>query len=122
MTFVSLETRDDETITPNHQLGSPVGYKQICFEALNIRQRWCQTQLFADQFWSRWLKEYNPIITRRSKWFSKQPFITVGDLVIIVDENMPRNCWLKDIVIETIKAKDGQVRRATVKTKNCILQ
>ncbi|XP_037828693.1 uncharacterized protein LOC119616432 [Lucilia sericata] len=123
LTFVSIECCDDEAITPNHLLlGSSNGYKPIADGNMDLRQRWYKTQEFADQFWRRWLKEYVPIISRRSKWFTKQPPIKVGDVVIIVDSDMPRNCWPKGVVVDVAIAKDGQVRRATVKTEKSILQ
>ncbi|XP_036347170.1 uncharacterized protein LOC118756517, partial [Rhagoletis pomonella] len=94
LTFVSLESDDDDAITPNHLLlGSPDGFKPVCTDELDLRKRWYQTQKFADRFWHRWVKEYVPIISRRSKWFNKVPPIRVGDIVVIVDENLPRNCW-----------------------------
>lgn len=123
LTFVSLECSDDEAITPNHLLiGSSDGYKPVANENVDLRQRWHKTQEFANQFWRRWLKEYVPVISRRSKWFTKQPPIKVGDIVVIVDADLPRNSWPKGMVIDTIVAKDGQVRRVTVKTKNSVLE
>ncbi|XP_017468619.1 PREDICTED: uncharacterized protein LOC108360719 [Rhagoletis zephyria] len=93
LTFVSLASDDDDAITPNHLLlGSPDGFKPVCTDELDLRKRWYQTQKFADIFWHRWVKEYVPIISRRSKWFNKVPPIRVGDIVVIVDENLPRNC------------------------------
>lgn len=62
------------------------------------------------------------MITRRTKWFQNVKPIEQGDVVIIVDENSARNCWLKGIVIETTLAKNGQVRHAVVRTKNGILK
>lgn len=123
LTFVSLENSDDEAITPNHLLiGSSDGYKPITNDNIDLRQRWYKSQEFADKFWRRWLKEYVPIISRRSKWFSKQKPIKIGDIVVIVDPDLPRNCWPKGIVISTIVARDGQVRRAVVKTKYSVLE
>ncbi|XP_070140454.1 uncharacterized protein [Drosophila kikkawai] len=69
----------------------------------------------------RWVREFTPILTRRTKWFEKCPPISVGSKVIIVDENLPRNLWLKGRVTNTTPAKDGQVRRATIKTQHGIL-
>lgn len=117
LTFVSLESRDDEALTPNHLLiGSSGGQKPTGDPNSEIRQQWQQAQAFANHFWKRWVKEYAPNLSRRSKWFAKQRPIETGDVVIIVDENLPRNSWPKGIILSTIKASDGQVRRATVKT------
>jgi len=47
-TFVSIDSADDEALTPNHLLlGS----------SSDLRLRWHQTQSFADKFWKRWVKD-----------------------------------------------------------------
>ncbi|XP_073821452.1 uncharacterized protein [Musca autumnalis] len=123
LTFVSLESCDDEALTPNHLLlGSSSGYKPIVTETVDLRLRWRQTQQFSDQFWRRWVKEYMPTLTRRGKWFQKTEPLKVGDIVIIIDENLPRHCWPKGKIINTIIAKDGQVRQATVRTQHGVFQ
>ncbi|XP_070854774.1 uncharacterized protein [Drosophila suzukii] len=122
LTFVSLDSKDDSALTPNHLLmGSSNGYKPIKKEKMNLRRHWNEVKLFGDRFWQRWVKEFTPVLTRRTKWFERCPPISVGSVVIIVDENLPRNLWLKGRVTNTIPAKDGQVRRATIKTQHGIL-
>ncbi|XP_053968485.1 uncharacterized protein LOC128869910 [Anastrepha ludens] len=122
LTFVSLENGDDEALTPNHLLiGSSDGYKPICSDTVNLRQRWQLTQQFADRFWHRWVKEYIPVISRRTKWFTKQRPVRIGDVVVIADQDLPRNCWPKGRIVDVVKAKDGQVRSAMVETKSGIL-
>lgn len=37
-------------------------------------------------------------------------------LVIIVDGSGPKNCWPKGVVVDVMPGKDGQVRKAVVKT------
>lgn len=37
--------------------------------------------------------------------------------MVIVDPDLPRNCWLKGRIIAVKQAKDGHVRSATVQTK-----
>ncbi|XP_044316262.1 uncharacterized protein LOC123037810 [Drosophila rhopaloa] len=122
LTFVSLDSEDDSALTPNHLLmGSSNGYKPIKEEKINLRRHWNEVKLFGDRFWQRWVKEFTPVLTRRTKWFEKCPPISVGSVVIIIDENLPRNLWLKGRVINTFPAKDGQVRRATIKTQHGVL-
>lgn len=123
LTFVSLESCDDEALTPNHLLlGSSSGLKPINHKEIDLRQRWNQTKLFADKFWHRWIKEYAPTLIRRGKWHEKTTPLRVGDIVIIIDENLPRHCWPKGKIIEALVAKDGQVRQAKFQTKNGIFQ
>ncbi|GBP02976.1 hypothetical protein EVAR_69127_1 [Eumeta japonica] len=96
LTFVSLETCDDEALTPNHLLlGSSNGLKPIVHKNIDLRQRWTCTMQFADKFWHRWVKEYAPTLIKRSKWHEKTTPLHVGDIVIIIDENLPRHCWPK---------------------------
>ncbi|XP_070854705.1 uncharacterized protein [Drosophila suzukii] len=123
LTFVSLDTNDDEAITPNHLLlGSVSGYKPIFDNNLSVRCIWQSTQLFADHFWKRWVREYVPDLARRGKWYAKQPPLTIGSVVLILDENLPRNTWPKGIVTDVVLAKDQQVRSATIKTAHGILR
>ncbi|XP_070135333.1 uncharacterized protein [Drosophila bipectinata] len=66
----------------------------------------------------RWVKEYALVLTRRTKWFEKAPPITIGIIVVVVDELLPRNLWLKGRVTDAMMASDGQVRRVTIKTQH----
>lgn len=57
-------------------------------------------------------------MTRRTKWYDNSlQQIVIGDIIIIVDENAKRNEWLKGVVIDVHRGKDGAVRSALVKTK-----
>jgi len=102
-------------------MGSSNGFKPIKEEKMNLRRHWNEVKLFGDHFWQRWVKEFTPVLTRRTKWFERCPPISVGSVVIIVDENLPRNVWLKGGVTNTIPAKDEQVRRATIKAQHGVL-
>lgn len=69
----------------------------------------------AQTFWKRWIREYLPTLTRRTKWFEEVKPIAVGDVVIVVDESRPYNSWPKGIVEDVSRGTDGQVRSALVK-------
>ncbi|XP_068143463.1 uncharacterized protein [Drosophila tropicalis] len=110
LTFVSLDSKDDEAITPNHLLlGSASGYKPVFKTTHTVQHMWQAVQEFAEQFWRRWVREYVPDLARRGKWFTKRPPIAAGDVVVILDETLPRNRWPKGIVEQTILAKDNQI-------------
>lgn len=120
LTYIPLGHEDDEALTPNHfLLGSSSGMKpmtEFSNEPTHIRRGWKYSQQVADMFWRRWLREYLPMITRRTKWFEKVKPVEEGDVVFIVDPNGPRNCWPRGRVISVNKSSDGQVRSAKVKT------
>ncbi|XP_055527591.1 uncharacterized protein LOC129720178 [Wyeomyia smithii] len=120
---------DDETsspLTPNHfLLGSSDGSKPpIAFDdkCHALKHTWKKSQIYANRFWKRWIAEYLPTLTRRTKWFQPVKPIAEGDIVIVVDETLPRNCWPKGRVVNAIRSKDGQVRRTQVQTANGILE
>ena len=50
------------------------------------RKKWRQTQILADHFWKRWLKEYIPALQERQKWHKPCRNAEVGDLVLLVDQ------------------------------------
>lgn len=121
LTFVPIEVGDNEALTPNHfLLGTSSGIKNpgpYGDEVHLLRKGWRKGQNLADHFWRRWMREYLPVITRRTKWIEKAKPIETRDVVVIADSNMPRSCWPKGRVIEVISSKkDNQVRQVIVQT------
>ncbi|KAL7826227.1 hypothetical protein SRHO_G00339650 [Serrasalmus rhombeus] len=126
LTTVSDDPLDLEPLTPNHLLRMkvqpviPPGIFQST--DLYVRRRWKQVQYITDLFWKRWIREYLPIMQKRSKWnLIKRNFLP-NDLVVIVDDKAPRNSWLLGRILKTFPDKQGLVRAALIKTKNTVLQ
>lgn len=90
-------------------------------ENMKETNTWHASQHMANRFWKRWLAEYLPEITMRSKWLEAQPPVKVDDVVIVIDPEAKRNEWKKGRVIQTHKGPDGQVRSAKVVTTGGIL-
>ncbi|KAL7841272.1 hypothetical protein SRHO_G00249630 [Serrasalmus rhombeus] len=126
LTTVSDNPLDLEPLTPNHLLRmkvQPVMPPGI-FQStdLYVRRRWKQVQYITDLFWKWWIREYLPIMQKRSKWnLIKRNFLP-NDLVVIVDDKAPRNSWLLGRILKTFPDKQGLVRTALIKTKNSVLQ
>jgi len=120
LTHVSLDPDDLEALTPNHfLLGSSSGNVVpgvFTDSDLHLRKLWRQGQRLADCFWRRWIKEYLPILTRRTKWLKPVEDLKVGDLVFIADGDLPRNQWPRGLVTSTFPGQDGVVRVVEVKT------
>lgn len=122
LTYLPIRPDEVEALTPNHFLvGSSGGAKPFCeFDdnILTTRRSYGLSQQMALHFWRRWLREYLPELTRRTKWHEKVDPIKKGDIVIIMDESK-RNSWSKGIVTETIAGRNAdQIRQVRVRTAN----
>ncbi|XP_062715690.1 uncharacterized protein LOC134291669 [Aedes albopictus] len=126
LTELPLDDELSPALTPNHfLLGSSDGSKPpIAFDDSShaLKHTWRMSQVYANRFWQRWIAEYLPTLTRRTKWFNRVKPVAEGDIVVIVDETLPRNCWPKGRVVRAIRSKDGQVRRAVVQTASGFLE
>lgn len=103
-----------EPLTPNHLLTMkskiilpPLGKFQR--EDLNSRKRWRRVQYLTNEFWIRWRKEILNTLQTRGKWTSSKCDMTVGDVVLIKDENLPRNQWRVGPIHECYTDNDGHV-------------
>ncbi|XP_060665584.1 uncharacterized protein LOC132797828 [Drosophila nasuta] len=126
LTYVPLESADSEALTPNHfLLGHSSGIRERDSEIQNgnkLAKGFRISSQLADQFWKRWIREYLPTLTRRTKWFQPPPdSIAVNDIVVIADENGKRNSWPKGVVVDVHRSRDGQVRSAVVRTPEGIV-
>ncbi|XP_055614659.1 uncharacterized protein LOC129760983 [Uranotaenia lowii] len=120
LTYIPISSETDEAITPNHFLlygdkGITQPMSETKSEGNVLRDSWQLASKLADVFWSRWIHEYLPTLTRRTKWFEPIKPLKPGDVVILVDEKR-RNGWTKGLVLEVIKGIDNQVRWAKIKT------
>lgn len=126
LTHIPVTPDDEEPLTPNHFLllktnsnhvPGPVNEKLLC-----SRKQWVRAQQLKNHFYKRWIAEYLPTLTRRTKWFDKVPPLAVGELVLICDADLPRSRWQRGRVEEVCTAADGQVRAAWIKTTNGLLK
>ncbi|XP_055589595.1 uncharacterized protein LOC129741828 [Uranotaenia lowii] len=126
LTNLPLENDSSPVLTPNHfLLGSSNGLKPATsFDDSNqaLRNTWQTSQIEANVFWKRWIRDYLPDLTKRTKWIDPSKSIRVDDVVLVVDPNLPRNCWPLGRVISATTGKDGEVREAVVQTANGIYE
>ena len=126
ITKVSDDPRDPEALTPNHLLllrSGPTLPPGLFVKGDNYsRRRWRHVQYLADVFWRRWLREYLPALQERQKWSRVSRNFAVGDVVLLVDENLPRSSWPLGRILEVFpNQKDGLVRSVRVKTRTSVL-
>ncbi|XP_076285569.1 uncharacterized protein LOC143218324 [Lasioglossum baleicum] len=120
LTHVSLDPQDNEALTPNHFLmgtsSGEIRMGKYDAEAVSPRKQWKIAQCFADAFWRRWLKEYLPGLIPRSKWCNTEKSLKNGDVVLIAEQQAPRNLWKIGEIVEVYPGSDGVVRIAKVRT------
>ena len=67
------------------------------------------------QYWTQWkhhylteLREYHRLKAKREG----TSFVAENDIVIVHDDNLPRNSWRMGRVEDLVKSKVGQIREA----------
>ncbi|XP_077389538.1 uncharacterized protein LOC144026608 [Festucalex cinctus] len=78
-------------------------------------KQWRQVQALANQFWTRWRREYLPTLQQRQKWTESRRNLQVNDLVLLKDKQVTRNSWPLARVTATFPSKDKRVRKIEVK-------
>ena len=87
-------------------------------EDMFCRRRWRRVQYLANQFWSRWRKEFLPTLQTRGKWTAPQRSLCIDDVVLMMDDALPRCNWPMARVTATYPGEDGLVRKVQVTTKD----
>lgn len=91
------------------------------FEEADVysRKRWLRVQGMADEFWQRWRTEYIQTLQERQKWITASSGLKRGDIVLIKEDNLPRNQWRTAMITQTLASKDNLIRkvRLTLSTK-----
>jgi len=121
---LSDDPNHETPLTPNHLLllrGRPHLLPGRFDQSDIYGRRWKHVQFLSDQFWRRWMREYLPTLQLRQKWLRPKRNLQNGDVVLIMDENIPRKTWPLGRIIQTFPGKDGLVRAVRVKTSWTIL-
>ena len=122
ITKSSDDPSDSEALTPSHLLllrsGPRLPPGVFRKEDGYSRRRWRQVQYLADVFWRRWIREYLPQLQERQKWTYPSRNFAVDDIVLVVDDRVPRSSWpLGRITSVRKNSTDEHVRSVTVKTR-----
>lgn len=79
----------------------------------DLNKEYRQKQKITEDFWRRWTKEYllqlrnYHEVKRRQK---KRPYVRVGDIVLLQEDNTPRHMWRRARIEEVREGRDGKVR------------
>jgi hypothetical protein len=124
LTYVDGDPASEpEPLTPNHFLAptrssfqvTPLDVSEPADE--NSRKLWRQAQFLADAYWRRWSREYLAGLTVRHKWQTESRDLQVGDVVILIQDSLPRGLWPLGRIEKVFPGTDDRVRVVEVKTK-----
>ena len=100
LSYASSDIRDMSVLTPANFLYPGVTMHSSTnilppapFGGENLRYQWQKARALIDAFWERWSREYLTTLQRRSKWVNPRPELYKGQLVLLVDELLPRDHW-----------------------------
>ena len=113
-------------LTPNHLLTIKTKVLMLppgvfLREDLYLRKRWRRVQHLANLFWEKWRKEFLQGLQLRKKWTKPQRNLQKGDIVMLKDENVPRNLWRLARVRDVSPSKDCLVRKVKLAIANSSL-
>ncbi|XP_073731871.1 uncharacterized protein [Misgurnus anguillicaudatus] len=120
--YTSSDVADPDPITPNillmgrHDSSLP----QVLYDSSNLlgTRRWKHSQVLVDHFWARFIRYYLPNLQERQKWRKEGGEISVDQVVLIVDPQLPRACWPVGRVTKTFPGLDGRIRTVEVQVHN----
>ncbi|CAL9695893.1 unnamed protein product [Knipowitschia caucasica] len=119
--YLSSDASDPDPVTPNlllmgrHDASLP----QAVYDPGDLgRRRWRHSQALADHFWLSFTRHYLPGLQERSKWRKDGKALSVGQVVLIVDPQLPRASWPVGRITQIHPGADGRVRTASVQVKS----
>ena len=82
------------------------------------RKRWRRVQHVAEEFWTRWRKEFLVTLQQQQKWSTSKRNFLVDDIVLLKDNFHHRNHWPMARIVETFADENGDIRSVKLKLGN----
>lgn len=126
LTHNPISAEDEEVLTPHHlakhRSGWPLlqslhGMKNLP-DPLSDKNQYRRGRILAEDMTKRFVLEYLPVLTKRTKWFKDSEPLKIGDLVLLIDPNCTRKAWERARVIKVYYAQDGTGRVADILMSN----
>ncbi|XP_076280087.1 uncharacterized protein LOC143219483 [Lasioglossum baleicum] len=115
------DTLDDVVpLTPGHFLiGSALTtppQPSLLDIAENRLSRWQLVRHMTERFWKLWQNDYLNTLQQRGKWRRPRPSISIGQLVLLRNSDLPPCKWELGRVVQLHPGDDNHIRVVTVKT------
>lgn len=110
-----------DVLTPGHFLvGEPlttIPQRDLIECTPSALTRWQLTHQLVQRIWKRWSTEYLHTLQQRRKWQQESDNMRVGDMVLLVEDNLPPAKWAIGRIVAVHPGDDGRVRVVTIRTK-----
>jgi hypothetical protein len=83
---------------------------------------WQKCTRIVQQLWERWHLEVLNNMQQKTKWYIEKQNLKIGDMVLIVEDNLPPGLWPLGRIVEVFNGPDGRVRVVNIKTQKGIFK
>ncbi|GFV18965.1 integrase catalytic domain-containing protein [Trichonephila clavipes] len=83
----------------------------------NALKKWQRITRLVQLIWNKWHRCYLSELQQRNKWQFKKQNVKVGDLVVLIEDNMPTFKWPLGRITEIYSGSDALIRVVKVKTQ-----
>ncbi|GFV83505.1 integrase catalytic domain-containing protein [Trichonephila clavipes] len=83
----------------------------------NALKKWQRIIRLVQLIWNKWHRCYLSELQQRNKWQFKKQNVNVGDLVVLIEDNMPTFKWPLGRITEIYSGSDALIRVVKVKTQ-----
>ena len=120
---LSEDPMDLTALTPGHFLrGAPLlAFPEQTFHDMSVVNRWEKLKAIHHQFSIRWKNDYLKSLHKRYKWKDSTPNLSIGDLVVVMDDLLPPHDWRLGRIEKIFPGSDGKVRTANVRISTGII-
>ncbi|GFX75326.1 integrase catalytic domain-containing protein [Trichonephila clavipes] len=119
--LLSSNSDDLNTLTPAHFLigrsMTSVVEPNLIELKENALKKWQRITRLVQLIWNKWHRCYLSELQQRNKWQFKKQNVNVGDLVVLIEDNMPTFKWPLGRITEIYSGSDALIRVVKVKTQ-----
>lgn len=119
---LSDDCDDLQALTPGHFLVGESLIVPTAFEveaepkAIGIVKAFRLRQKIVQNFWDRWRLDYLHTLQERKKWRKEKENLTIGTMVLLMEERTPPAAWSIGRIVAIKPGKDGLVRTVDIRT------
>ena len=125
ITYQTANPDDAVPLTPNHFLhgrtGGQFAPSSVDVNSFSPHARWRRVQELVRHFWMRWLTEWIPALARSKKWSQVRRNLKEGEVVLVIEPNMPRGSWALGRIVTIYPGSDGHVRTVQLQVRGKVI-